>query len=89
VIDCRPDSRESALRLHLLIRLADADSAMFPPPIGGVPVVMLAVRMLRDKHVEQFATFAKQLRHHGVPVGARLAGDSDPVNLTSFQQLQT
>ena len=60
------------------------------PEPEGVPVVVLASRMLRDKGVVEFVEAARELRESGVSARFVLVGDTDPGNPTavSAEQLQ-
>lgn len=71
-------------RVHM-IRGAGVDTSAFRPTgdPGGVPVVVLASRMLWDKGIEEFASAAKILKARGVAVRMALVGDSDLDNPTS------
>jgi len=46
----------------------------------GIPTVILASRMLRDKGVVEFVEAAKSLKHEGVRAQFVLVGDPDPEN---------
>jgi glycosyltransferase involved in cell wall biosynthesis len=61
------------------------------PEPEGVPVVVLASRMLRDKGVVEFVEAARELRESGVSARFVLVGDTDPGNPTavSAEQLQS
>jgi glycosyltransferase involved in cell wall biosynthesis len=61
------------------------------PEPEGVPVVILASRMLRDKGVVEFVQAARELRESGVSARFVLVGDTDPGNPTavSAEQLQS
>jgi glycosyltransferase involved in cell wall biosynthesis len=50
------------------------------PEPGGVPIVMLAARMLREKGIREFVAAAKELRNQGVPARMVLVGEPDPKN---------
>jgi glycosyltransferase involved in cell wall biosynthesis len=60
-----------------------------PEPVG-VPVVLLASRMLRDKGITDFVDAARALKNAGVPARFVLVGDTDAGNPTaiSADQLQ-
>jgi glycosyltransferase involved in cell wall biosynthesis len=60
------------------------------PEPEGVPVVVLASRMLRDKGVVEFVEAARELREAGVVARFVLVGDTDRGNPTavSAEQLQ-
>ncbi|WP_267926512.1 glycosyltransferase family 4 protein [Desulfolithobacter dissulfuricans] len=65
-----------------LIRGAGVDLARFcpGPEPEGVPVVMLAARLLREKGVEEFVEAARLLEDQGVAARFVLVGDPDPAN---------
>ena len=58
------------------------------PEPEGLPVVMLASRMLWDKGVAQFVEAARILKSEGVQARFALAGDSDPENPAAIPQEQ-
>jgi glycosyltransferase involved in cell wall biosynthesis len=60
------------------------------PEPNGVPLVLLASRMLRDKGIDQFVEAASILRASGVRARFVLAGETDPGNPTaiSVEQLR-
>ena len=60
------------------------------PEPDGVPVVLLAARMLRDKGVVEFVEAARSLRNAGVRARFVLVGETDPGNPTaiSIEQLR-
>ena len=68
----------------------DVNTYVPTPEPQGVPVVVLASRMLRDKGVVEFVEAARELRDAGVSARFVLVGDTDPGNLTavSAEQLQ-
>jgi len=53
------------------------------PEPDGIPVVVFAARLLKDKGVAEFVTAARILRKKGVQARFLLAGDMDPDNPTS------
>jgi glycosyltransferase involved in cell wall biosynthesis len=61
------------------------------PEPEGIPVVVLASRMLRDKGVLEFVDAARELHRAGVSARFVLVGDTDPGNPTavSAEQLRT
>lgn len=71
-----------------LIRGSGVDPREYPvlPEPAGVPVVLLASRLLRDKGVVEFAEAARMLRERGVIARFRLAGDVDPQNPSSLSR---
>jgi glycosyltransferase involved in cell wall biosynthesis len=54
------------------------------PPPPGVPVVVMAARLLRDKGVREFVAAARILRARGAPVRFPLLGDADAGNPTTI-----
>ncbi len=68
----------------------DVNTYVPTPEPEGVPVVVLASRMLRDKGVIEFVEAARELREAGVSARFVLVGDTDPGNPTavSAEQLQ-
>jgi len=58
------------------------------PEPEGVPVVVLASRMLRDKGVVEFVEAARELRDAGVSARFVLVGDTDPGNPTAVSAEQ-
>jgi glycosyltransferase involved in cell wall biosynthesis len=61
------------------------------PEPEGIPVVVLASRMLRDKGVVEFVQAARELKESGVSARFVLVGDTDPGNPTavSAEQLRS
>lgn len=59
-----------------------AQYAQAPEP-DGVPCVLFAARLLKDKGVVEFVTAARQLRQEGCPARFLVAGTPDPGNPTS------
>lgn len=68
-----------------LIRGAGVDLEEYrpQPEPSGVPTVVLAGRMLRDKGVPEFVAAARRLRRSGVEARFRLVGSPDADNPTS------
>jgi glycosyltransferase involved in cell wall biosynthesis len=81
-----PDDREFFVKLGIvnsknavLIKSSGVNVNSFiplPEPTG-VPVILLASRMLWDKGVREFVEAAKELRRQGIPVRFALAGRVD------------
>jgi len=73
-----------------LIRGSGVDTAVFSPrpEPPGIPVVMLASRMLWDKGIKEFVEAARQLKTHGVIARFVLVGDTDPDNPSAIQKEQ-
>ena len=66
----------------VLIRGSGVDVERFAPAPepGGVPVVVLPARLLRDKGVREFVDAARTLRQRGVEARFALVGTLDPGN---------
>ncbi|HEX4378819.1 MAG TPA: glycosyltransferase family 4 protein [Candidatus Acidoferrum sp.] len=58
------------------------------PEPEGVPVVVLASRMLRDKGVVEFVEAARELKQAGVSARFVLVGETDPGNPTAISAEQ-
>lgn len=73
-----------------LIKGSGVDVDVYRPAaaVAGVPVVLLASRMLYDKGVSEFVEAAGTLRAAGVPARFVLAGDVDPGNPTAISAEQ-
>jgi glycosyltransferase involved in cell wall biosynthesis len=56
------------------------------PEPGGVPLVVLPARMLRDKGVYEFVAAGERLRAEGVAARFALVGDPDPHNPASIPE---
>lgn len=89
VIFQNPDDQALLKKMRLirddesvLIRGSGADMAVFTPQPEpeGVPVVVLAARMLWAKGVGEFVDAARSLREQKVPARFVLVGESDPGN---------
>lgn len=78
-----------ARRAHL-IRGVGVDTTRFHPgpEPGGVPLVLMPARMLRDKGIHEFVAAARLLRERGVAVRLAVAGDRDPSNPASVSEQQ-
>lgn len=86
------DDRDKLLRLNVLneshprlIRGSGVDLAEYSlvPEPSGIPVVVMASRLLKDKGVVEFVEAARILRERSVDVEMRLIGLPDPGNPTS------
>ena len=73
-----------------IVRGSGVDVKKFIPAeeSTGVPIVMLASRMLWDKGVGEFIEAAKILKQEGVEARFVLVGDSDPENPASIPNAQ-
>jgi glycosyltransferase involved in cell wall biosynthesis len=73
-----------------IVRGSGVDIKKFIPAdeSTGVPIVMLASRMLWDKGVGEFVNAAKILKQKGIRVRFVLVGDSDPENPASISNTQ-
>lgn len=77
--------RESEARMIRGSGVALSDYPYLPEP-EGVPVVVMASRLLKDKGVFEFVEAANVLRERGVAVEMRLVGSPDPGNQTSVTE---
>ena len=93
VIFQNPDDRASLARLARLpdsklgmIRGSGVDLAQYghTPLAPGVPVVLLAARLLADKGVREFVHAARLLKQQGVSARFCLVGSVDPANPSSL-----
>lgn len=93
VIFQNPDDRDALIRLGILkadkavlIRGSGVslDKCHYLPELDGVPVVVMAARLLRDKGVKEFVAAAELLSRQGVKARFVLAGDTDSGNPTSL-----
>ena len=64
----------------------DLTQFVLTPLPGGVPVVVLAARLLADKGVLEFVHAARMLKAQGCPARFVLVGTVDPANPTSVLQ---
>lgn len=73
-----------------LIRGSGVDTGIFSPTPepSGIPVVMLASRMLWDKGIKEFVETARQLKARGVDARFVLVGDTDPHNPSAISKKQ-
>ncbi len=73
-----------------IIRGSGVELSRFPalPEVEGVPIVVLAARMLRDKGVMEFVEAARMLRAQGTVARFVLVGDPDTENPASFSVAQ-
>jgi glycosyltransferase involved in cell wall biosynthesis len=62
----------------------DVHTYLPTPERGGIPVVVLASRMLHDKGVDEFVEAARSLRNSGVTARFVLVGETDPGNPTAI-----
>lgn len=95
VIFQNPDDRDTLLSMGALtahqarmIRgsgVALADYPVLAQPTG-IPVVVMAARLLKDKGVFEFVSAARLLQARGVSVVMRVIGDPDPGNPSSVSQ---
>ena len=74
----------------VLIRGSGVDTSLFrfTPEPDGVPLVVLASRMLWDKGVKEFVEAARQLKELGVAARFALVGEGDPENPASISRDQ-
>lgn len=73
-----------------LIRGSGVDTAVFSPAPepAGIPVVMLAARMLWDKGIKEFVEAARQLKTRGINARFVLVGDTDQHNPSAILKEQ-
>lgn len=92
-----PDDREAieaagviSRSRSALIRGSGVDTEIFRPIAEpeGLPVVLLASRMLWMKGVEEFVAAARQLKEAGVRARFALVGDTDPGNPAAVPRSQ-
>ena len=76
--------------VSVLIKGAGVDLAAFHPipEPAGIPLVILASRMLWAKGIEEFVSAAALLRSEGVVARFALVGSSDPGNPTAVPEQQ-
>jgi glycosyltransferase involved in cell wall biosynthesis len=95
VICQNPDDRKTLIRaaglsLHKVIMVpgSGVDLTLYTPtPLPqGVPVVVMASRLLADKGVYEFIDAAQLLRKRGVDARFLLAGEPDPGNPASVKE---
>jgi glycosyltransferase involved in cell wall biosynthesis len=76
-----------------IIRSSGVDLDRFHPSIknNGIPIIILAARMLRDKGVFEFVEAARILKERGINSRMVLVGEPDPGNPSSIpvEQLKT
>ena len=77
-------------RQTALIKGSGVDVSVYlpTPERDGVPLAVLASRMLRDKGVGEFVDAARSLRHAGVSARFVLVGETDPGNPTAISAEQ-
>jgi glycosyltransferase involved in cell wall biosynthesis len=97
VVFQNPDDRQSVAWLAglqekqtVLIRGSGVDLDRYRPTSlpSGVPVVMLAARLLADKGVFEFVQAARLLKQRGCHARFALVGTVDPGNPASFTQAE-
>ncbi|HHT9146927.1 MAG: glycosyltransferase family 4 protein [Syntrophales bacterium] len=73
-----------------LIRGSGVDTSVFSPTPepAGIPVVLLASRMLWDKGIKEFVEATRQLKTRGVDARFVLVGDTDPHNPSAISKEQ-
>lgn len=97
VIFQNPDDQRSlsilaslASKKARLIRGSGVSLAEYPfmSEPSGVPVVVMAARLLKDKGVLEYVDAARLLKTRGINVELRLIGSPDPGNPSSITQLE-
>ncbi|MCX6564923.1 MAG: glycosyltransferase family 4 protein [Candidatus Aminicenantes bacterium] len=90
--DCAMFIRERFIKEEkiFLIRGSGVDTDAFSPMAepSGIPVVMLASRMLWDKGIKEFVGAARRLKIRGVKARFILVGDSDSHNFSAIPKKQ-
>jgi glycosyltransferase involved in cell wall biosynthesis len=95
VIFQNPDDCETLLRATglqrdkvVMIKGSGANLSEYnvTPMPKGIPVVVMATRLIRDKGVYEFIEAAKQLKSRGLIARFWLAGGSDPGNPTNLDE---
>ena len=73
-----------------LVRGSGVDTTVFSPTQepAGIPVVMLASRMLWDKGIKEFVEAARQLKDRRIDARFVLVGDTDPHNPSAISKEQ-
>lgn len=73
-----------------LIRGSGVDTKVFYPTgeRSGIPLVVLASRMLWDKGIKEFVEAARDLKNRGLDFRAALVGDTDSYNPSAIPQKQ-
>jgi len=74
----------------VLIQGAGVDTSLFHPVSApqGIPIVVMAARMLKDKGVSEFIAAARLLRQRGIAARFLLVGAPDPGNPSSLTNAQ-
>lgn len=97
VIFQNPDDKKQILSITglseektIMIRGSGADLSKYTkkPLPEGVPIVVLAARLLRDKGVREFVAAAAMLKNKGVKARFCLVGDPDLENPSSVTQAE-
>lgn len=95
VIFQNPDDRDALLGISALEKCearmirgsgVSLDDYSYKSEPEGVPIVVMASRLLRDKGVYEFVEAARLLKARHVPVLMRLIGAPDPGNPTSVSE---
>jgi len=90
VIFQNPDDRAVFIRKGIKGSGVDLSFYRPSPEPSGLPIVILASRMLWDKGVAQFVEAARMLKSEGVQARFALAGEPDPENPAAipYEQLE-
>lgn len=97
VICQNPDDRKTLIQIAglpsdkvIMIRGSGVDLSAYAamPFPQGLPVVVMAARLLRDKGVHEFVIAAQILKQRGVDARFWLVGDSDPGNPASISETE-
>lgn len=88
--DCETLSEITGLRCDKVVMIngsgVDLSEYSFTPPPKGVPIVVMAARLLRDKGICEFMEASKLLKSRGVIARFWLAGDIDSSNPASLNE---
>ncbi len=88
--DCKTLSEIAGLRHDKVVMIngsgVDLSEYPFTPPPKGMPIVVMAARLLRDKGICEFMEAAKLLKSRGVTARFWLAGDIDSSNPASLNE---
>ena len=87
--DCKTLMQATGLRQDKAIMIKGSgvnlsEYSVTPTP-KGIPVVVMATRLIRDKGIYEFVEAAELLKKRGLAVRFWLAGDLDPGNPTSLK----
>jgi glycosyltransferase involved in cell wall biosynthesis len=88
--DCETLLQATGLQRNKVVMIkgsgADLSEYNVTPMPNGIPVVVMATRLIRDKGVYEFVEAANQLKERGLTARFWLAGGSDPGNPASLDE---